>query len=185
MRTPPSTTDLRSLARARTLVRVHRAALEEGHADGRIVGCSAKLVALAILDEGIRPNGFKVFRRADISQLEAPAPYADFKREALRLRKDKLPPIPKLDLSSWSSVVSTAARRFPLVPLHMERKDPDVCYIGKPVQLNARRGTFVTISPAAQWDPDDPLVLAWADVTRVDFGGAYEEALALVAAERA
>lgn len=77
--------------------------------------------------------------------------------------------------------MSTVSRRFPLMTLHMEKTSADVCFVGRPLHVNARRGTFVTISPAAQWDRDEPLTVPWADLTRLDIGGAYEEALALVA----
>ena len=180
---PPSLAALRRLVEARTLVRVHRASIEEGHVDGRIVGCSASLVALAILSEGIRPNGFNVLMRTDISTLEAPGPYSDFYRDALKLRNHRLPSLGKLNLTSWRSVVVAAGRRFPLVTVHMERKNPDVCYIGRPVRVDARGASFETISPRARWNRE-PLKVTWADVTRVDFGGAYEDALALVAAQQ-
>lgn len=71
---------------------------------------------------------------------------------------------------------------FPLVTLHTEVADPDVCYIGRPVQLTSR---VVTIGPDATWDDDEWLTLAWADVTRIDFGGDYAQALALVAGDAA
>jgi hypothetical protein len=77
---PPSLAQLRQLQRSRTLVRLERAGLEEGWVDGQIVGSSAKLVAIAVVATGIHPNGFNVFRRADISKLTVPAPYADFIR---------------------------------------------------------------------------------------------------------
>jgi hypothetical protein len=171
--------DAQWLERGRMLVRVHRAGLELGHVDGRVVGHSAKLIAISIVDEGIRPNGFVVYRRADISKLEAPAPYMEFMLKVLGLRHEKLPRLPKVDLSSWQTLVDTAARRFPLLTLHLEKRDPDICYIGRPVETTARRGTFVTIAPDAVWDRDELLTIPWVDVTRMDFGGGYEEALAL------
>ena len=127
---------------------------------------------------GGEPLAFNVFRLSDITQLESPAPHADFKAKVLRLRKERLSIAPKLDLSSWRTVVTSASRRFPLITLHTERRDADVCYIGRPTTLTARSGTFLSINPDGEWD--DELAVAWADVTRVDFGGAYEEALALV-----
>ena len=179
----PTLAAVRRLMEARTLVRVHRAEVEDGHVDGRIVGCSASLVALAILSEGIRPDGFNVYLRADISKLEAPGPCSEFYVQALKLRSQRIPSLGKLDMRSWRSVVAGAGRRFPLVTVHMERKNPDVCYIGRPVLVDKRGASFETISPRARWN-GERLEVAWADVTRVDFGGSYEEALALVAAQR-
>jgi hypothetical protein len=73
-----------------------------------------------------------VFRLSDISKLESPGPYAEFKAKVLRLREEGLSPAPKLDLSSWRTVVETASRRFPLVTLHIEQKVPNICYVGRP-----------------------------------------------------
>jgi len=177
-----SASELRAWQRSKTFVRVHRSSLEQGHVTGRIVGSSTKLLALATIGE-TRPDGFEVFRRADVSRLQAPDPYADFVEAALRLRGETLPRFPKIDLGSWRSVVTGAARRFPLVTLHTELRDPDVCFIGRPIRLTTRGVTLHTIAPGAVWD--DERTFAWADLTRVEFGGVYEDALALVAASRA
>ncbi len=57
---------LQQLQRSRTIVPLERTALEKGHARGRIVGSSRKLVAVALISDAIRPDGFNVFRRVDI-----------------------------------------------------------------------------------------------------------------------
>ena len=180
----PTLAQLSALQRSRILVRIHRAAIDEGHVTGRIVGCSRKLLALASIGE-THPNGFKVFRRADVSRLDAPDRYAEFLEAALRLRGEALTRLPRFDLASWRSLVAGVARRFPLVTLHTELTDPDVCHIGRPARLTSRAATLVTIGPDAVWDEIDPVTLPWADVTEVDFGGPYEEALALVAGSMA
>jgi len=185
MPTSLSIARLRALQSKRTLVRFHRATVEEGHVTGVIAGVSTRLIALSVLSDGLRPNGFSVVRRADVSELLAPDPYAGFANEALRLRGDKLGKLPKLDLTSWHTLVTGAQKRFPLLTLHLELTQPDLCYIGRPVELTARAGTFLTIGPDAEWDRQDLAKLPWRDVTRIDFGGEYEQALALVAGTKA
>jgi hypothetical protein len=179
----PTLAILRSLQSARTIVRIARAEIEPGHADGILVGCSSRLVAVAILNSELHPNGFNVFARGDVTKLEAPAPYADFQAKVLRLRGERLPRLPKLDLASWRALVTTAARRFPLITLHRERIDPDVCSIGRPTALTLRGGTLIEVDPAGAWEREEAEWhrFTWADITRVDFGGGYEEALSLVA----
>lgn len=175
---------LKKLQRARTLVRIEREALEDGYVKGCIVGTSTKLLAIAALSDTLHPNGFTVIRTADVSKLQAPDPYAGFVAEAMQLRGDVLPRLPRLDLTSWSSLLPAAPRRFPLVTLHVQEIDPEVCYIGRPLRLASRGVILATIGADATWD-HELLRLAWADITQVDFGGAYEEALALVARSRA
>lgn len=172
------------LTPSQTIVRLERAALEAGHVRGRIVATSAKLVAVAIVSDEIRCDGFNVFRRADISKLTAPDPYAEFVVAALRLRGNTFPRARGLDLTSWHALVRWACLRYPLVTIHLEARDRDACYIGRPTRMTSRTLTLATIAPDAVWHDEDPLVVPWADVTQVGFGGAYEDALALVARER-
>jgi hypothetical protein len=111
-----------------------------------------------------------------------PAPYEAFHQRVLKLRKERLPRWPSgIDLSSWSSIASTAAERFSLVTFHVEHREDkaSVCYIGVPRLLGPRSGTFVTIDPDASWD-SELLTVRWSEVVRMDFGGGYEEALSLV-----
>jgi hypothetical protein len=54
-----------------------------------------------------------------------------------------------------------------------------VCFIGHPVRFTSRSVHLLGITPQAQWEVN-PEKWAFADVTRVDFGGRYEEALALI-----
>jgi hypothetical protein len=179
----PTLASLRSLQKARTMVRIARPEIEPGHVDGFIVGCSSRLVAVAILNDEVHPNGFNVFARSQLTKLRAPAPYAGFQSRVLRLRGERPPRLPKLDLASWRSLVTGAARRFPLVTLHAERVDPDVCFIGRPTGLSSRGGTLVTVDPHGAWERDQAEWhhFKWTDITRVDFGGGYEEALFMVA----
>lgn len=170
---------LRDAWEAGTIVRLERTAhFGDGRVDGRVAGVSRQLVAIAVVGEGIRPNGIQVFRIADIVSAKAPAPYASFIQRVFRARRLRWPRLGKVELTSWRSLVETADA--PVVTVHREARDPDVCHIGKFVRTNARRGTMVTISPDATWDVDELLDLAWRDVTRIDFGGDYEDALVLV-----
>ncbi|HEY3446808.1 MAG TPA: hypothetical protein VGK67_10615 [Myxococcales bacterium] len=149
--------------------------------NGRVLEVSAERVALAILDESVRPNGITIVSCADLTRLYSPMPYARFVERAMRLRDERFPRLGKIDLTSWRSVVTAAAKKAALVTIHVERRDPSVCYIGRPSQMDDLRLTLTTVSPNAEWEPEEPLVVPWRDVTRVDFGGAYEKALELVA----
>ncbi len=177
-------TEVRALKKSRVLARIYRPAIEDGYVEGRLVEGSSKLLVFALLDEAVRAAGFCVLRRDDVTAWQVPAPYAAFYERALVQRGESWPKLGRIDLSSFRTVVAHAARRFPLLTLHFERKSPDLCCIGRPLRMTARTATFLTIGPDALWDHDDLLTIAWADITRVDFGGAYEEALALVAAAR-
>ncbi len=80
-------------------------------------------------------------------------------------------------LSSARSTVSqwTANEQFPLVTIHRESMDDSVCYIGKVAKFTPKTVTLDKIDPAAEWNESTRYNLK--DITRVDFGGGYENAL--------
>jgi hypothetical protein len=169
---------LRNALAARMLVRLKRKPrFDDGRVDGRVVGVSAKLVAVAVVGEGIRPNGIQVFRLADIVSA-APAPYASFITRVFRMRGLHWPTLGRVKLTSWRALVESV--RAPVVTIHREAREPDVCFIGKFVKTIREGGALMKIEPGGRWDLDEPLAVRWRDVTRIDFGGDYEDALVLV-----
>ena len=70
---------------------------------------------------------------------------------------------------------------FPLVTIHRERVDPDICEIGRVVWADKRYLSLREIDPHAKWEQQRQYRLS--EITRVDFGGAYEEALHFIGGE--
>lgn len=99
--------------------------------------------------------------------------------KALKARGQWPPRLVDINLEDPSSLIASAAERAPLVTLHLEATDPDVCYIGRPVKLTHKRVHLLDITPSAEWR-DRPRKWDLTDVTRVEIGGRYEQALALV-----
>jgi hypothetical protein len=161
------------------LVRVHRS-VESGWANGYVVGVGPEFFAVCLVSDLIIFNGFQAFRFVDLSAVEAPAPHADFVDRALRLRKALRPRDPSIDLKDLPSLLRSASAAFPLIALHREIKDPDVCHIGSVEGLTNDAVVLKAIGPDADW-LEERETFALADITRVDFGGLYEEALSLVA----
>jgi hypothetical protein len=60
--------------------------------------------------------------------------------------------------------------------------DPSVCYIGTVASLTEKTVTMRMIDPDARWA--DAKRLRFENLTKVEFGGGYEEALAMVAKDR-
>jgi hypothetical protein len=73
----------------------------------------------------------------------------------------------------------TANRAFPLVTIHREKVDAGACWVGRVVDLGRGRVTLLEIGPDASWD-DELETYRLNEITRVDFGGDYENALQLV-----
>ena len=73
----------------------------------------------------------------------------------------------------------SAGRHFPLVTVHREGIDPDVCWIGRVLGIERGRVSLLEITPDATWE-EKPESFRLNEITRVNFGGDYETALHLV-----
>jgi hypothetical protein len=163
-----------------TIVRVYRETLEDGWAHGYVEAVGKDFFALSLIDDGIRFDGYNCFRFKDITKCVAPDPHADFLVSALKLRHDKRPKFKALDVSSLSALVKSAAKRFPLLTLHLEKNEDQVCFIGRLLNVSDEEISILQVTPAGKWEAE-PQCYDLATITRVDFGGAYQQALFLVA----
>jgi hypothetical protein len=123
-------------------------------------------------------DGFECFRISDVRNLKAD-PYAVFAEAALNKRGERKPKKPHIDISDVSAILISASRVFPLVTIHRERIEPQVCYIGRVLSIRNGRLLFLEIGPDAQWE-DFTTEYRVGEITRVNFGGDYEDALHLV-----
>ena len=163
-------------------VRVYRSGLEDGWADGYVVKIGSEFFAVHVVDKGIRLDGFNCLRYLDVTSAEMPAPNASFISRVLQLRGQRVAGSFPFDLTSAGTLIRDAGRAYPVVTLHLERVDPDVCYIGRVISVRDDEVSIQSISPGGEW-LDDVDTYALSDISRVDFGGAYEEALVLAAGQ--
>jgi hypothetical protein len=127
-------------------------------------------------------NGFQCFRLKDVTELEVPHEYRDFVEAALERRGLSRPERPDVCLSSIEELIVSAGALFDLITIHREDLDPDGCHIGKVVSVTPPFLHLQEITPAAIWETD-PIKYRLSEITRVDFGGDYEDALWLVGGE--
>jgi hypothetical protein len=168
---------------SRSVVRIVRE-LEPGTVDGFVVAAGAKWVVMAVIEDAIRPGGFQAFRLRDVTGFGDPAPHAVFKEAALDRKKIKRPEPRIIDLTDAASIMTEAMKTYPLVTVHREVADPEICHVGRVVSVTKQRVSLLEITPDATWE-DEPTSHLLSEITRVDFGGPYEEALALVADPKA
>lgn len=161
------------------VVRVYRDGLENGWAHGFISAVGPEFFALESIDEGVRFNGFECLRYKDVSDFKSPDPSAAFVEKVLKIR-GLVRQSASFNLSSVPDLLRTAGAAFPVVTLHLEGPDDGVCYIGKVKAVTEFTAHLLEVSPDGKWDTA-PTPYQLADITRVDFGGAYEEALFLAA----
>lgn len=161
------------------LVRVSRAIRGSDDIDGFVIAHSRAWVLLAVVDSRIDLDGYAALRIQDIAKVTRRGGEDSFVVKALLARRQWPPRVVDINLEGLPALIASAAEMAPLVTLHLEAMDPDVCYIGRPVKLTHKRVHLLDITPSAQWR-DRPRKWHLADVTRVEIGGRYEQALALV-----
>jgi hypothetical protein len=174
---------IQELAQAprKVLVRFKRP-FDVGSTEGYILDAGDDFFLMALVDDTIHLDGFLCLRYKDVRKLEAPAKFETFIAAALKQRGERVPKPPSVSLASISDLLLTAATNFPLVTLHREKADPEVCHIGRIAGLNRKQVALLEIGPDAIWD-ETPSLYSLKEITQVGFGGGYEEALILVGGE--
>jgi hypothetical protein len=109
----------------------------------------------------------------------AAGPYLAFVEAALKKRRQRRPKKPRVSVGSIEELLLSAGRAFPLVTIHREQIDPDVCWIGRVLGVDRGRLSLLEIGPDAKWE-NSPEEYRIPEMTRVSFGGEYENALHLV-----
>jgi len=99
-----------------------------------------------------------------------PDPYATFVETALKKRSERRPKKPRVSVGSIEELLLSAGRAFPLVTIHREQVDLEVCWIGRVQGIDRGRLSLLEIGPDAKWE-DSPEEYRVAEITRVNFGG--------------
>ena len=173
---------LKEFVRVRQLVRFNRR-FEEHTIQGYVLDVGPKFFLLALVSDRLWFDGFECFRIADVRKLR-PDPYGAFIEQALKKRGEKRPGKLRVTITSVQKILLTAGRAFPLVTIHREEIDPDVCWIGRILEVRPEVVKILEIGPDAVWETK-PEEYRLAEITHVNFGGDYEEALYLVGGEPA
>lgn len=146
---------------------------------GYVVDASDEFMMLQLVDDRISLNGYTLIRIADITKLDADVPHAAFIAKALEIRKKVVRQPVLVDLTSIETILSSIDQNFPLMTLHKEATDPDTCWVGSLDSIGEKTVTIKEMSPDAKWTGTRRLPVE--EISRIDFDGGYEVALALVA----
>jgi hypothetical protein len=166
---------LKDAAETAVLVRVERPSITEDRLDGFVVGLSEKLVLLHLLDRSLFLDGYSAVPLRHVETARVLDDHDSFADRALRLRGERPLAQPKVLLHDLASLLSSADGLFPLVTIHAERLHADECYIGRARRMTRTAVELREIDPAARWGRIESY--KFRDITRVDFGGRYEDAL--------
>jgi hypothetical protein len=166
--------------RQRQFVRFNRR-FEDSPVRGYILDVGPKFFLLALVSDRFWFDGFECFRIGDVRGFK-PDPHALFAESALQKRRERLPRKPRVSVRSIEELLVSAGRAFPLVAVHREGVDPDVCWIGRVLGVERAHVSLLGITPDATWETK-PESFRLSEITRVNFGGDYESALHLVGGE--
>lgn len=145
--------------------------------DGCVVGLSDDWVLIHRLSDTFVLDGYEVLRTGDIRSIEK-MPAAEVAHRALTLRGYAPTPLPELDLTSISPLLASANALYPLITIELETRWSDICFIGIVERLGRKNLWLKKIDPRAKWIETEKFPLR--DITQVDFGGGYEQALWMV-----
>jgi hypothetical protein len=163
------------------LVRVRRSIAGCDDLQGFVLAWSPCWTLMADVDDGIYLNGYVAFRTKDVKAVETSGSKGRFKARALSLRGQWPPrlPDPAIAIGCTRELLLSAAK-YSLVTLHVEERDPEVAYIGVPQVVGQKSLSLREITPAAKWSKTITRY-RYRDLTRVEVGGKYEDALFIVA----
>lgn len=162
------------------IVRIFREELDgtENWSDGFVLDANEEMVLLQLIDDSIRLNGYQILFLEDISDFVHPAPFNDFQKRVLELREEAVE-APDLVLDDLGQLLLDISHEFGLVTLHREELEDDSCEIGRVLKVDEISFELEEIGSDARWF-DETYEYDLYDITRIEFGGAYEEALMLV-----
>jgi len=162
------------------LVEVKRRPKGACRIEGFVVGCSEEVILFHRLDwDTFTLNGYLGILNKDVSAYRFfdKKDYWDFRAAAHFKLAPKIPE--GIRVSSLRDLISSAGEHYPLLRVHRERIDPDVCFIGRLGSMSSATFSIDDLNSSAEWT--GPRRIRFQDVTRIDFDGGYQRALAVVA----
>jgi hypothetical protein len=147
---------------------------------GFVVDVSESLILLQRFDwDAFQLNGYSVIRSNDIASYRFFDKKKHWQFRAIQRLKLKLKAPAGISVSSFSDLLESTAKGFPLLTIHRDKINAKVCYIGKLKTVSHKTFTIEDLNCNAEWTGSRRF--KFCDVTLVDFGGGYENALAAAA----
>jgi hypothetical protein len=174
-----SEVDLDELCARMALVRITRRIKKADRVDGFVVGLGEEWLLLHRVNEELL-DGYTAVRRRDIRRVTQLGPDSFFVR-AMEYFKQFPVRAAEIDLDSVLGVLGSLPADQ-LAVLFTERLHADECYIGRVDSCTKKSVRLREIDPEAKWH-DEPTKYKLEDITLIEFGGRYEEALLALGGE--
>ncbi len=176
----PAWRRLLSKHKGKTLVELCRRPKIEERIAGFIVDYSETLLLLHRFDwNTFTLDGYSLLRDKDVKAKRFFTRDSCWQNRAIKKLKLQPKAISSLTLTNLPETVAAISQQFPLLHIECEIAFPDECYIGVPLEFTNKLLIFDNLDPDAEWT--GPWSQKINQITRIDFGGGYERALALTA----
>lgn len=155
-----------------------RTRYDESNYSCYIIDWSDEWLVTKTISGDILSDGYTVFQRTGIKNIKQ-SKAEKFVSDALKLRKEKWPKISpriKKNLDKPGDIIQAVLKSFPLVTLHFERWDPDVCFIGRDVKIKGNYLKWYGIDPNAEMKKE-AFEFKLNKITKIQFGDQYSNAL--------
>lgn len=177
---------LRKLVSTDRIVELDRSPVTDHSLRGFVVQANRRFVLLNVIDDSFFLNGFSIFPTDTICRFRVVENRrADMIRYVLTQRyPEGYPQRPLFDTGELKdfSFLERVHGGYPIITVFREEIDDTVCAVGRVERIKRKSFRLEAMDVDAGWD--DVEKFRYRDVTRIDFGGHYEEALWMYAMHR-
>jgi hypothetical protein len=174
---------LLSKHKGKTLVELCRRPKIQERIAGFVVGFSNELLLLHRLDWAtFTLDGYIILRDSDVKNKRFFTRDSYWQSKAIQKLMLRPKALTGLTLNSLPEAINSISEQFPLISVESEIVRSDVAYIGVPLKFTPKLLVLDDLNCNAEWS--GPRNLPLSQITRVDFGGGYERALAATAPKR-
>lgn len=163
------------------IVEFKRKKIDKQRLGGFLLDYSEELTLINVLTDDYFLNGYTVIRNKDVTKYDVYCNPEYFLCRAIKLKQITPDKLPEVDLTNWETLLRTASYLFPLITIHREKISPNACNIGKISSIGKKHFCLYEIDTVALWDQEEKY--RFKHLTKVDFGGGYEDGLWQVALE--
>jgi hypothetical protein len=173
------TQELQDAAKAKRLVRIERARFPAEFAEGVPLAVGSDLVLLALVDvDHFRPNGYGIFRLADVSDVRSDE-YERFMERVLEAEgtpADRLE-APGVRIDDWRHAALDAVRNGELVIVEAEESQEDEFWLGRIADVDEDGIWLLPLGALGEWD-HEAVAITYGEITQMRFRERYAEVYA-------
>jgi hypothetical protein len=158
-------------------VRIERDRVHDGQVGGFVLAVTRRWVALEVLHDGLFPDGIAFVRPKHVTRVRKGDHWA-YAERVLAGHGHVMPHVRLPDDARTRDVLQVASDRGPMIAFHLEHEEDGPLMVGHLVDLADDGFTLRFIDPAGEWEHPELREFAYGEVTRIDVGTQYVQALA-------